>query len=1338
MIEDYGVYSNNAIYRFKLMSDQDLINKSVLVYDCKHLTNSDYTLDSNIFGSSRDGPCSICGNSGWECPGHYAVIELPFPIPVIMAVDDWRKIIPCVCPMCSHIPIPNVSKTLMLPKKDRLTYIKTKINNMVKASKDNTITCSYCGNRVILYKCETTDLEINVVPSNVDITGTYCRINPIILKNMLNNFTQIEEVGFSETFHPKNFMSNYIPIITTKLRPKTNMSSESVLTGYYKTIIEEILPELYNLYTLIGNGNTIIDNVGNKLTNFLKMYNKLYAYYIMLSTPPAEELNNKTLEIMKQRDKSHYDPHNPLLGRFKGKDKSVFGQGIVSTRVNKSARTVLGGAVDASFENVCIPYHIKQTLTSTYKVYEENVKFIRVLIGGMSMVDATKNSKVPVITSIIKRNYNGSTHVIQINKDNAKHALMKISPGDAVVMSLIDSDFAIASRFPIVREESCTAFEIKGDNNTIITFPLAACKMKMADFDGDECELYCLTSHATDAESLMLYSAYAQYLAYKDGNPAIWYSADAPTGMNFIRKGETTRILNGKGLDKELDVIKIVESYLPEDLCYIDSKTEIINGKFQNDKYSMGNMNLYKYIYQLYGADLVEELMNKITQLAYDLNENNGVTLGFDIKIFNYDKVKKEIEEIKKETYRIMCELELSNDPEKDQKIVLQTELQKPKITNIIIDSGKGSFIDKIGFLEKYNVEYYQSVAAIDHIIVDGKRPQPTLAEGTRVTCNAPRFSIDPKDYGYHDGGYNADIPPTIHFLECKQQRLAIYEKGAASIKKQGYLTKKLSVGFSKIFTDFNGAVVDNFRILSPQYGACGLNPRYFVKQPMFDVLMPQAEFQKKYKVDPRLCQLQVEFQKIHEIYKLMTSFIKQKVINPEFGAGFDYDIFINTKKISDKPMPMDKINAFIERLFNNYCTESNRHLIENNFKQHEYYFRAKLQQLTVSDETLDKLFELFSWTFCDGGEPVGEKAALACSEPLSQAALHVIHNAGGGGGATVENVVRTSGATRFEELMSKPKTRGTPSVMAIKLYDDSFENCNRFVCNNETIVFTDIWKECYINISNKLPEFIKHIHPNIDFSHVEVNDYYCVITIDLSIVANYEISISDIIYELTSKIDTIEFITGYATNQKIFAMYIFFRKIFNYEKISATISRLTQHERSLVIHGRYIKNCYITENVNTPGHYLIECNDVIGTNAYGAILRNPEVDPCGTRYNDMRECLKMLGVCETSARHYEELVYTALNLSATKGILQRHYKVVADTIYSNGEAIYADRNNFKYDRFTDTLRFVQFETPKDMLKQSIKNGDINPVADPFAARVFNEAPSLGTGVSKITLFQTN
>ena len=52
-----------------------------------------------------------------------------------------------------------------------------------------------------------------------------------------------------------------------------------------------------------------------------------------------------------------------------------------------------------------------------------------------------------------------------------------------------------------------------------------------------------------------------------------------------------------------------------------------------------------------------------------------------------------------------------------------------------------------------------------------------------------------------------------------------------------------------------------------------------------------------------------------------------------------------------------------------------------------------------------------------------------------------------------------------------------------------------------------------------------------------------------------------------------------------------------------------------------------------------------------------------------------------------------------------------------------------------DTLRLVQFETAKDMIQQSLKFGDIQPIADPVSSSVFGELPTVGTGASKITLY---
>ena len=203
--------------------------------------------------------------------------------------------------------------------------------------------------------------------------------------------------------------------------------------------------------------------------------------------------------------------------------------------------------------------------------------------------------------------------------------------------------------------------------------------------------------------------------------PAIWYSADAPAGLRKIKPENFVNIHDSKPLDKPANVVSVLESYLPPDLCYKDKDTEILNGKFQNNKIKINNEELHKYIYQMYGPDVVADLMHNVTILSYDICKDFGITLGFDIKIFGGDKVKASINEIKEETYNQMCAMELTNDPLKDFKIVQESELQKPRILEYLIPNAKGTNIDDLGFLQKFQDEYYQNVIVVNHVRVDGR-----------------------------------------------------------------------------------------------------------------------------------------------------------------------------------------------------------------------------------------------------------------------------------------------------------------------------------------------------------------------------------------------------------------------------------------------------------------------------------------------------------------------------------------------------------------------------------------------------------------------------------------
>ena len=55
----FAIFNDNSIYRLRLLSDQDLINKAVMVYDSTQLANNELTLDSGIFGSNHNGECVL-------------------------------------------------------------------------------------------------------------------------------------------------------------------------------------------------------------------------------------------------------------------------------------------------------------------------------------------------------------------------------------------------------------------------------------------------------------------------------------------------------------------------------------------------------------------------------------------------------------------------------------------------------------------------------------------------------------------------------------------------------------------------------------------------------------------------------------------------------------------------------------------------------------------------------------------------------------------------------------------------------------------------------------------------------------------------------------------------------------------------------------------------------------------------------------------------------------------------------------------------------------------------------------------------------------------------------
>jgi hypothetical protein len=241
----------------------------------------------------------------------------------------------------------------------------------------------------------------------------------------------------------------------------------------------------------------------------------------------------------------------------------------------------------------------------------------------------------------------------------------------------------------------------------------------------------------------------------------------------------------------------------------------------------------------------------------------------------------------------------------------------------------------------------------------------------------------------------------------------------------------------------------------------------------------------------------------------------------------------------------------------------------------------------------------------------------------------------------------------------------------------------------------------------------------------------------DISQISEFNIHVTDVMNALLDNYPEIYFITGYILNTSEFLAFMFLKPNITQDKIQKLIYDFRQNKASSIIHGRYLKRCYVSENKNEPGHYLIQANEVMYNSlALENLIFYPEIDPTGCRITDMERSLKLFGLNETQARTHEEMIYVSTNLSQTKEILYRHYKTMIDCMLANGFFKYATRTNLKADPTVDICKLISFETAKDMIKNCLHKGIKQPIIDSVSASVFGELSVLGTGVSKIVLFK--
>lgn len=1324
-------------YRLRLMSDFEMKSKAEVLFSAEMNLSRLNCLDSLFYGSttSSSGVCAICNARSDTCPGHSGVISLPFPIPRAICVKEIKNLIPLICPICSRVPLPDDIREQIYKVEPhlRLKIIKNEIEKISNKG-ENMFVCPRCESNTRLIKVigQEPCMRFKIFDT---FKNTEDFLNPIAIHRILNSFNDVELCGYNRNFDPKNWFTTCISIIPNKLRLKSLDTSVSVISSYYRMIIEEIIPELDKVYKSLTPEDEIVIQKVELYRRFETFYDQLNAYYMLLTDPTTDKVLETSLQLISKKDRKHVDTSNSIIGRIKDKDHSLFTQGIIDSRHDCSARTVLNGAPDTKVTHVNVPEYIASKMTIRYPVYEQNIKIMRAILAAMSDVSLFNDVKVPKVLYVYK---NSSGNLLRIDPSNAQNQAGLLQPGDKLEITLINGDFVMHSRYPSIREESWTSLQINTDSNSVVTIPLVVCEMKQADFDGDEAQIFASSNKCYNIEALLLHSIYRQLIAYKNCDPALAITkADLQEGVPRIKPNKETIIHDWDVVYPPRNVLEDIENVLPKDLNYNSSDMVIENGKVK-DKCNFGNKEFYKYVNTLYGPEICCNIMDAVIKTAYDLNRNDGTTLGFNIKVFD-PKHLKEINQIKKDLFERLCEFEKENDINKDIKQMIEVEKVLPKVKEILLEDVKGT---KIQSLAKSRLEEFSqmvfSKGQIKHEATQS-RFAPELAEGTRTLCCFPKYSTDPRAYGYVFNGYTSDCGPVAQFYDAKSTRKNLYDRGMGTAI-QGYGQKKYCLMYGTTFCDFNGGVVDPFRLVQLQYGPCGVDPR-------LQVIQPIPEY-KDYK-DKELKECHDLIEDWKERYSELSHEKGNNIIKNSWNSPFDYEMFLKTN--AKKGLTSDKeIDSFIEELKEIFVPIGKREcnleefedsiwnrldLMSINLIHTIYYFRIKLREYVLTKELRERIIEIFTNSLVQGGEPVGMKAAIASTEPLTQSVLNSIHKHAGG--VDENRVQRTQGADRFNEILGGAVNHNT--VITIGLYDDSKESCIKFANEQETFFFNDIWVNCKIGICSSINPKIREYYNDIDFKEITHSPYYLNMIWNLSVIANYNIHPCDVIDRLMKNFDQILFIAGFVVNSKEFNAFVYFKPGITLSQVSILVEEWEAQKPKCVIHGKYLKNCYVCENRSKPGHYLIEGNEVRDDIcALENLIYDERIDPYLCHTTNIEVANKMFGIFEGNAQSIAELEYAAVHLSDTSSLVQRIYKILADYSCVSAELLGANRYSLKNDEYKDPLSTINFESVKNATVNALMTHKVaKSSANHYVASQFwGDLPASGDSVSKVILYE--
>lgn len=1161
---DKPIYNYNTAtikqINFSILSNKEVLKMSALDHSKDGIETSELyehneptengLLDKKMGITNNSYSCDTCQYRINYCDGHFGHLKLSNELYNIQFFNLIVDILQIFCTHCSSL-LSNKKlddlKNLLDNKKnfEKIKFLKNYLNAK---------NCYVCNNLVGKVKGEKKNGVIEIIIEKEFDDKTYIEKKTTKeIFNILKNIRENESKLLGLTCHPKDLMYEILIIPPVPVRPSHKgdnldiSNQESTLTMRLVKIVK-------------ANKSVIKEKEKEKENESAIKYSKNHIELLQLEV--ACYINNESIKVPKSMVKNT-NPWASLVSKLKGGKKGRIRGNLMGKRVNQYGRTVISPDPLLNLNEAYIPVVIAKKLSYPEIVTPHNIRKLTKLVQNGS------------------DNYPGANTITTFKDGKYKTIMLKnktleLQFGDVVDRHLLDDDFVALNRQPTLHKYGFLAHKIKVKNderfNTIRINP-SVCKGYGADFDGDEMNIFTAQSILTDIELEHLTNVNKNIISIKDTLPivgAVFDSVIAPYNITkFVDEMNNELIidlLTSTNLDnyesfntnKKYSGKEFFDLIIPKNI-YLNNKTlkiknsKIIDGVIDGNVISAGKENtLIQSVYNLYGNDETQSLIDNITKISINFN----LYYGFTISLKDY-LVKKELYENMKQLFKTkkleilykLTEFENnannSNVENNEDIIIASLENIRTIVADYIIENMDDENNNKIMLKSKSKGKpdnIAQMIGCVGQQDFDGERMSKSYNNRTLPYFHQNDDSAIAR--GFIESSLTNGMNLEEFIVQTSTARNAMITQ-AIKTADTGYLQRRLIKAGEDLIVKYDNYVRNAYdKIFQFAFGDIGTDPTKIYHYSFHLMNKNNQEIEKEYKfTDEQLKNINFS-QKENENYFEQIINIRNDLRNIKMKSSLNYylmdKINDNLKDNIDFVTPVDvenililiqnetyegpvvepnyiinkmndtlKMNITISSSFDEFNLNNDsfkkrddeiiktifRYILFDCLNLKKCIIKYKFTQHHI-DKFFEKIIYQYNNSFVEPGDMVGIMSAQTLGEPATQMTISAFHQSGISGGGT-------SGVPRLQEIY-RPSPNMKSPMMTI-YFEDKYKKNEKYLTSVSSNIVNSSIKDvlnnvmiCYNEEKNYNDGFMKKdkITENI-FSVKNPNKNSCVNNLD-------------------------------------------------------------------------------------------------------------------------------------------------------------------------------------------------------------------------------------------------